>query len=942
MPRGLAGGLDAVTPSTSHLLSAGSAMPFETSQSTSASSNRRAQQRTLSFLVMIAMLVLIVNVIFTDPAKKPDATARRTRTPPRDNDFSVDFNVRNEEERASKSDEVLIVPADGTLPERFELPTERSREWLDEQAERGEEWAADAAARARAEARRNTRFNKRVLSSVRDNTVGIRRGESDAYYRLLGHVQQVAPDELELASTTETQYLNLMTEPDRFRGEPLTIQGDLWRLYEFDAGPNDLGLTTLYEAWIFTGDSQPHPYRVVCTRLPHTLTPGEDIRRPVRVTGYFFKREAYPSRGGFHVAPTLIANTLAPFRLADSIPPTDAILPYMVGVVTAMGLALLVTLLAFTLGDRRIKRLARQRTLGASSPSFAGVDHRSLGSVEESLSQFAELQRQADLRDEIVATGRNAGSVATSVLYRRDPYASVPPPVPASLSEDELHSRQLSQATTLQSWTARQRTADKISRDTAVNDAALLREQSDTEHVLDTLDPEQAADDDESDRGDASDERRPRNRSDSSVFTLSQARSSQATELDESANSGTVNNHDAIRAGASKLAEWEREVEQFSSRTDTTSTATTRASAATRETVDSSRTTASTSIVSSDTRERIARVEVERDRLTREQELRERLQRQQSELEIERQEQLERDREAQSHSEWNDSRAAADRERARLEQDRSRLESERLERERIERERFERDRVDRERLLLEEQDRQQLELRRLERLHREREREAQDRDALLRAERDGSREAAERERVRLETERVRLNSERLERERIERERLLAERLLREKLERDKRELERKERLATERTEYRSVRREVSSLDEVASEEVVGDELSLDESSLTEEQREERRRGGNHRGGWGWPRRGQAGQRDATPLNSESLHSQPVDDDLTGDDVDDDDSADDVTETDETADGEATTDKPASDGSATPKKKSGWGAYNEQKARSKRRRRKDSR
>ncbi len=898
-------------------------MRFETSQSTPAHSSRRAQQRTLSFFVLIAMLVLVVNVIFTDPAKKPEAPAGRTRSQPRDTDFNVDFNIRQEDERALRADDVTIAPSDGTLPERFELPVERSREWLDEQAERGEEWAADAAARARAEARRNTRFNKRVLASVRDNTVGIRRDESDAYYRMLGHVQRVAPDELELASTTETQYVNLMTEPDRFRGEPLTIQGDLWRLYEFDAGPNDLGLTTLYEAWIFTGDSQPHPYRVVCTRLPHTLTPGEDIRRPVRVTGYFFKREAYPSRGGFHVAPTLIATTLAPFRLADSVPPTDAILPYMVGVVTAMGLALLVTLLAFTLGDRRIKRLARQRTLRASSPSFAAVEHRSHVSVEESLRQFEEQERQADLRDEIAATGRDAGSVAASVLYRRDPYASVPPPVPVPLSEDELHSRQLSQATTLQSWTARQRTTGKFSRDTVVNDAALLREQSDTEHVLDTLDPEQAADDDESDRGDANRERQTRSRSDSSVFTLSQARSSQASELDESAN-------------ASKLSEWEREIEQFSSRTDTSKSVTT------RQAVDSSRTTASTSMTSSDTRERIARVEVERDRQTREQELRERLQRQQSELEIERQAQLERDRETHAQSEWNASRAEADRARIRLERDRSRLESDRVERERIERERFERDRVDRERLLSEEQDHQQQELKRQERLNREREREAQDREALQRAEREGSRTEAERERVRLETERVRMNSERLERERLERERLLSERLLREKQERERLARERSERLATERTEYKSTRREDSTLDEVASDEIGIDEASLDESLLTEEQREERKRQGNRRGGWGWPRRGQSSQRDAVPLNPAPQHTQPVDDDLTDDDMDDDDSADDALETDATADDEATSGEPASDGSAAPKKKSGWAAFNEKKARSKRRRRKDSR
>ena len=150
MPCGLAGDLDAVAPSTPHLLSAGSVMRFETSQSTPVHSSRRAQQRTLSFFVMIAMLVLVVNVIFTDPAKKPEAPAGRKRSQPRDADFNVDSNVRERDDRTLRSDEVTIAPSDGTLPERFELPVERSREWLDEQAERGEEWAADAAARERA------------------------------------------------------------------------------------------------------------------------------------------------------------------------------------------------------------------------------------------------------------------------------------------------------------------------------------------------------------------------------------------------------------------------------------------------------------------------------------------------------------------------------------------------------------------------------------------------------------------------------------------------------------------------------------------------------------------------------------------------------------------------------------------------------------------------
>lgn len=899
MRRGLTGNLDAVTPSTSHLLSAGSAMRFETSQSTSTDFNRRLQLRMISFVAMIVVLVFFVNVIFTEVPKPLDtssANRTRIRTQPRD----PDLNARLDERRPLGPEEFMTAPA-----ERFELPVERSREWLDEQIEQGEEWAGDVAARGREEARHNTRFNKRLLWSVRDNTIGIRHDEADAYYRLLNHVQRVSPEELELASTTETQYVNLMVEPDRFRGEPLTIQGDLWRLYELEAGPNDVGLSTLYEAWIFTGDSRPHPYRVVCTHLPHTLTPNDNVRKAVRVTGYFFKREAYPTRGGFHIAPTLLATTITPFRAANSVPPTDSVIPYMVGVVSATGLALLVTLLAFTLGDRRVRRLARQQVLNAPSPSFAGIELKRVVSVEECLRQFTEQERQADLRDEIAGTGRNAGAVATSVLYRRDPYATVPPRVPVSLlSEDELHSRQLSQAVELQKWTSHQQDlgTDAATRSSA---AAVEREQRDTERVLERLDSERVTAGEEpaqshDDSGDSSTLSVRKARTDGSVFTLNQARTSNAGQSqqfaqtrdiarsestsdvkdsiqtdrswDETTRTGTASAESEILLGASKLAEWESEIEQFSTRSSSKHSANSGESSRTSSTTESD--------------ERIARVDLNRDRLLREQELRERLQRQQSELEAERQQQVQRDHAARVQTEWNASRADADRERIRLDHERTRLENARLEHVRTERERLQRDEQNRER------------------------------------------------------------HERLEQERLERERLLRERLLREAQAREPRELERGERFETERNERHSVQRGVPTQEDATSnkarsEEAPLEESSIDESSLTEEQREARRQRGTRRGGWGWPRRGQTSQqgddvgstseRILRPASEarESLNDEPVEDDLSDDDGDDDDeSAAEATETNEA---------PA-DGSPAPKKKFGWAAYNEKKPRGKRRRR----
>ena len=105
---------------------------------------------------------------------------------------------------------------------------------------------------------------------------------------LLDHARRVPTANLHRAAQDDVQYINLMTEPDRYRGEPITIEGDLWRLYELDASRNAYGVSKIYEGWIFTGDSSNHPFRVVCTSLPSGIEPGENLRKPVKVTGYFF------------------------------------------------------------------------------------------------------------------------------------------------------------------------------------------------------------------------------------------------------------------------------------------------------------------------------------------------------------------------------------------------------------------------------------------------------------------------------------------------------------------------------------------------------------------------------------------------------------------------------------------------------------------------------
>ena len=236
-------------------------------------------------------------------------------------------------------------------------------------------------------------IDRRYLDIVKDNTVGIRRDEAEVYYWLLDHARRVPTSALERAGEREVQYINLMTEPDRFRGEPITIEGDLWRLYEFEAGKNAYGVSRIYEGWIFTGDSGNHPYRVVCTSLPNGIEPGENLRKPVRVTGYFFKKEGYSGNGGVTVAPTLLARRISINPMPNGIPQTSGILPYMIGAIMAVGLALLVTIVGFAIGDGRSSRQEMARLRRQPQISFAGLDVPDPVSIEESLRQLSELER---------------------------------------------------------------------------------------------------------------------------------------------------------------------------------------------------------------------------------------------------------------------------------------------------------------------------------------------------------------------------------------------------------------------------------------------------------------------------------------------------------------------------------------------------------------------
>ncbi len=181
---------------------------------------------------------------------------------------------------------------------------------------------------------------------------GIRVGESEAYYRVLDHARRVDPVTLRRAAERFLRSRQMMSKsaairslpvekfpvfvdlyenvrrPKVYLGKPITLRGHLRKLVEMPAGENPHGIETLYEAWLFTSDSQQHPTVLVMTSVPEGLL--EEVRRlkaanrPVLVngvsgSGFFFKMYGYPAADAYRFAPLVLGGQLewSPLRTGN-------------------------------------------------------------------------------------------------------------------------------------------------------------------------------------------------------------------------------------------------------------------------------------------------------------------------------------------------------------------------------------------------------------------------------------------------------------------------------------------------------------------------------------------------------------------------------------------------------------------------------------------------
>ena len=249
-----------------------------------------------------------------------------------------------------------------------------------------------------------------LLEAVRDRTLGVREQESEAYYAILQHAQQVDHVALRAAARENLQarieqltrpdargevkrieryvkrsgeelldpagfpvFVDLFLHPDEYRGKAVTLRGYVRKLISYPAdSPDGVGPQTLYEAWLFTDDSHGNPAVVVCSEIPEGMSVGDNINEQVSLTGYFFKMYGYSARDTTRIAPMVLANELVWYPAAERAAWRPTVLHYTLLGAGVLGLVLVVW--RVSRGDRHAGRRRLHAETEDAPPDFREFD----------------------------------------------------------------------------------------------------------------------------------------------------------------------------------------------------------------------------------------------------------------------------------------------------------------------------------------------------------------------------------------------------------------------------------------------------------------------------------------------------------------------------------------------------------------------------------------
>jgi len=194
------------------------------------------------------------------------------------------------------------------------------------------------------------------LKPISDQVMGLRAVEADTYYRILAHISRLDDRYLKKQTRNDVLYVNMLRNPDLYRGKLITLQGTARRITETQVGKNQYGAKKAYEAWVLTPDSGSNPLRLVATGIDPRLPVGENVAVEVEVTGYFLKLYSYAAEGGQRQAPLILAARITPYVVRKTVPSSTGLEPYILAFALFIGLGTIISITVYSRGDREFKQ----------------------------------------------------------------------------------------------------------------------------------------------------------------------------------------------------------------------------------------------------------------------------------------------------------------------------------------------------------------------------------------------------------------------------------------------------------------------------------------------------------------------------------------------------------------------------------------------------------
>lgn len=176
-----------------------------------------------------------------------------------------------------------------------------------------------------------------LLQQVQDHTSLGWTGDSGSWIRMWEKVISPTGTDADLANATPVNRIELMGQPDIYRGKPIAIEG--WvRSARKKRLPSDtaLGIDHYYILWVRPRESKLGPYCVysqnIPANFPELTNEFIEVNQLVQVEGYFFKIRNYIAADSsvqecpVVIAPDLNIVTSAPMPLIDKWQPSPTTL----------------------------------------------------------------------------------------------------------------------------------------------------------------------------------------------------------------------------------------------------------------------------------------------------------------------------------------------------------------------------------------------------------------------------------------------------------------------------------------------------------------------------------------------------------------------------------------------------------------------------------------